>query len=132
VGVKRITGVETHNYRRSREHGCSVGPWAGTYRMAKREEVDPDDEHDGGIPVLQRCQACHNSRNSGSRTAMNSANTIQQPCERSYIRTRWKELTPGFSSVPTVFHLRDGQDLTLRSTNTGVTDLVPKGQEVVV
>ena len=130
--MKRITGVETHNYRGTREHGGSVGSWAGTYRKAKREEVYPDDEHDGGIPVLQCCQACHNSKHSGSRTAMNSANTIQKPCERLYIRTRWNELTPGFSSLPTVFYLRDGQNLTPRSTNTGVTDLILKGQKVVV
>jgi hypothetical protein len=30
--------------------------------MIKREEVDPDDEHDGEVPVLQYCQARHSLR----------------------------------------------------------------------
>jgi hypothetical protein len=63
---------------------------------------------------------------------MNSMNTIKQPCKRLCIWTRRNKLTPGFSSGPTVLHLHNGQNLTHRSKNTGVTDLIPNGQEVVV
>ena len=42
MGVKRVTEVETHNYRRSRERGISVAPQAGTYRVTESEEGVPD------------------------------------------------------------------------------------------
>jgi hypothetical protein len=57
-----VTGAETHDYGRSREHDISVEPWAGAYMMTKRVEVDPDEEHDGKVPVLRHRQAHHSLR----------------------------------------------------------------------
>ena len=54
--------VETHDYRRSREYGIFVAPWVGTHGMSKREEVDPDEEHDGEVPILQHRQVRHSLR----------------------------------------------------------------------
>jgi hypothetical protein len=44
----------------------------------------------------------------------------------------WSRLAPGFFSRPTVLCLPNGQNPTPRSKNTGVTDLIPNGQDVVV
>ena len=59
AGIKGVTGAETHDYGRSREHVISVAPCAGAYRMIKRVEVDPDEEPDRKVPVLRHGQAHH-------------------------------------------------------------------------
>ena len=66
------------------------------------------------------------------RTAINSANTVEQPCERLDRFGRGGALTPGFPSGPAVFYLRDGQNPKPQSKNTRAPDLITKGQEVVI
>ena len=62
---------------------------------------------------------------------MNNANTVKQPYELLNRRDESK-LTPGFLSRPSVFYLCNGQDLTPRSGNAGVPDLVSESQEIVI
>lgn len=47
-------GVETHNYRTTRERGVPVGSWSRTYRLfvMKHGGVDPDEVDHGGVPIL--------------------------------------------------------------------------------
>jgi len=54
IGSRR--GVETHNYRISREHGIAVSLWTGTYRflVMKYCGVEPDEIKHRGVPILQR------------------------------------------------------------------------------
>ena len=42
------------------------------------------------------------------------------------------ELTPRSPSGPSILYLYNGQNLTPRSKNAGVPDLISKGQEVIV
>jgi hypothetical protein len=45
-------GVETHNFKKSREYVTSVTLQAGTHRMTELGDVDPDEEDDGDVPIL--------------------------------------------------------------------------------
>ena len=76
--------METHNYKRPREHGKVVELRRETYRlgvMKHGEEVPNEVEH-GEVPILHRRKSLAVLGNSRCRTAMNSANTVEQLCEQ--------------------------------------------------
>ena len=52
-GVKLVMRVITHNCRSS-EQSIAVGSWTRTHRLcvAKLEDGDTDDLHDGEVPIL--------------------------------------------------------------------------------
>ena len=57
--------METHNCRKSRKHGIIVASsWTVTHGFCvmNRDDVDPDEIHQGGIPILQHSQARPNTR----------------------------------------------------------------------
>ena len=69
---------------------------------------------------------------SGGRTAMKSANTVQQPYELPKFRRGGSKLTPGPPPGPSVFYLCNGQNLISPSRKTRIPDLISEGQKVVI
>jgi len=127
--------VETHNYRRSREHGVAVTSWIGTYGLCviKQGGVYPDDVQHGGVPILHHRQARDNLGHLGCHTARNSANTVvEQLDELSDIETRWMQTYSriSFRTKRTLSTQQSESDT--RSKRCRVPDLITKCQEVVV
>ena len=92
--------METHNYKRPREHGKVVELRRETYRLGvmKHGEEVPDEVEHGEIPILHRRKSLAVSGNLRCRTVMNSANTIEQLCEQLDIGVRRKQAYPMISS----------------------------------
>ena len=62
---------------------------------------------------------------------MNNANTVEWPREPPGVGRR-RELTPGFSSEPSIIYLCNGQNTIPLSMDGGAPDFVSEGQKVVV
>jgi len=91
-----------------------------------------EDVQKGNVPVLQYYQTRYNLRSySRCHTIMNNAKTVEWPRELPGVGRR-RELTPGFSSGPSIIYLCNGQNTIPPSMNARAPDLVSEGQEVVV